>query len=45
MKKDKVTINKVKSKVNRKGVHSKTKSSASKSSKMYVKPNVGQGRY
>jgi hypothetical protein len=32
------------SKVKRKGVHSKTKMSASKSSKNYVKPYKGQGK-
>jgi hypothetical protein len=32
------------SKIKRKGVHSKTKMSASKSSKNYVKPYKGQGK-
>lgn len=35
---------KVKPKVSRPGVHSKTKTSSCKSSKNYKKPNVGQGR-
>ena len=33
-----------KTKVNRKGVHAKTKFSSSKSSKYYTKPYKGQGR-
>ena len=34
----------VKKKIRRKGVHAKTKSSISKTSKHYKKPYVGQGR-
>jgi hypothetical protein len=34
----------VKPKVNRKGVHAKTKTSKNKTSKNYKKPYVGQGR-
>ena len=30
-------------KIKRKGVHSKTKTSTSKNSKYYKKPNIGQG--
>jgi len=33
-----------KGKVSRPGVHAKTKSSSCKTSKMYKKPNRGQGR-
>lgn len=36
-------IEHVKTKVSRKGVHSKTKTSQSKGSKLYKKLNVGQG--
>jgi hypothetical protein len=37
-------VRKVKPKVNRKGVHAKTKTSKNKTSKNYKKPYVGQGR-
>ncbi len=37
-------IEKVTSKIKRKGVHAKTKTSSSKSSKSYVKPYKGQGK-
>lgn len=35
---------KPRTKKNNKGVHAKTKSSSSKNSKNYKKPNVGQGK-
>jgi hypothetical protein len=38
------TVFKITPKIKRKGVHSKTKASASKSSKNYVKKYIGQGR-
>ena len=40
----KVQLTKIDRVVNRKGVHSKTKSSTNKSSKNYKKPYAGQGR-
>lgn len=39
-----VTVFKASPKIKRKGVHAKTKTSASKSSKNYVKPYKGQGK-
>jgi len=39
-----VTAFKASPKIKRKGVHAKTKMSASKSSKNYVKPYKGQGK-
>lgn len=38
------SVFKVDPKVKRKGVHAKTKTSSSKSSKNYVKPYKGQGK-
>lgn len=38
------SVFKVDSKVKRKGIHAKTKMSASKTSKSYVKPYKGQGK-
>ena len=44
MAKNTENIKKVKVKVRRKGVHSKSKTSSLKSSKNYTKKNVGQGK-
>lgn len=44
MKKQEQTNKKVKIKIRRKGVHSKTKTSSSKTSKNYKKPYKGQGK-
>ena len=38
-----LSVKRLKQKVNNKGVHAKSKASANKSSKNYVKRNVGQG--
>ena len=39
-----VPAERVDSKIKRKGIHAKTKTSSSKSSKSYVKPYKGQGK-
>ena len=44
MAKNTENIKKVKIKVRRKGIHSKSKTSSLKSSKNYTKKNVGQGK-
>lgn len=44
MAKQSIAIFKPKDKVNRKGVHAKTKTSKNKESKNYKKPYKGQGR-
>lgn len=44
MAKQTIAIKVEKPKINRKGVHAKTKTSASKTSKNYKKPYRGQGR-
>lgn len=42
--KSSTTTHRVKKKVSRPGVHAKTKASKHKTSKNYLKKNVGQGR-